>query len=136
MKNDKKRLFEAFEKICKVKLIKESFVGLSEVEDYILNKLVIRLDDLEEGENDIDLHEFEFKVNNEDFYGTISMIVDVECENEPESEFAPGYSECNITKTRIYKLELFDNFNSIAKYEYPNEFLSKLERTKTIEMYP
>lgn len=125
MNKDKKKLFEAFEKICKVKLIKESMHNVDDISDYLLNKLVLNLD-LEEGRNDVDEYEYDFKVNNEDFYGKISMSVYVECDEDEESEYAPGYSDCVVSDVLISSLEIWDNFNKII--DYPNDFLSKLEK--------
>lgn len=133
MNNEKKKLFEAFEKVCKIKLIKENYISEDEIKNYLLNKLSFNLE-LEEGTNDVDEHEFEFKINNENFYGKISMIVDVECENEDESEYAPGYSECNVTYIDIVNLSIYDNFNEIMNLDDNRIFLDKLNKTLEINI--
>jgi hypothetical protein len=126
MNKDKKKLFEAFEKICKVKLIKESMYNVDDIEEYLLDKLVLNLE-LEEGRNDVDEYEFDFKVNNEDFYGKISMSVYVECDEHKESEYAPGYSDCVVSDISITNLEIDD-------IEFSDDFISKLEKNIEINI--
>ena len=125
MNKDKKKLFEALEKICKVKLIKESMHNVDNIINYLLKNLVLNLD-LDEGINDIDEYEFDFNVNNEDFSGKISMTVYVECDNDEESEYASGYSDCFVNDISISNLEIKNNSGNII--DYPDDFLSKLEK--------
>jgi hypothetical protein len=133
MKNDKRKLFEAFEKVCGIKLIKENYIPEDAIKRYLLKELSFTLS-LEDGINDIDEEEFEFKIGNDTFYGKISMIVNVDCENEEESEFAPGYSECNVVYVEIAKLSIYDEFNEIMNLDNDREFIDNLNKELEINV--
>lgn len=127
MKNDKRKLFEAFEKVCGIKLIKENLNYEEVIKSYLLNKLSLNLD-LEEGLNEVKEHEFEFTINDEKFTGVISMTVDVTCDNEPEGEYSPAYSDCHVYYIDINDLSIYNKFDELIDINLDKEFIRKLDK--------
>lgn len=131
MNKDKKRLFEAFEKICGVKLIKEDLDTREEdiVKDYLLHKLSLSIE-LFDGDNDIEDHEFEFEVNGKKYYGSITMTIIADSNGSTGSEYSPDYGDTNIVDIDIKNVKISDEDDLLFVFDVSTdkEFIIKLER--------
>jgi hypothetical protein len=139
MNKDKKKLFEAFEKVCGVKLLKEQEEIIGEVEslkEYMLEKLSLDLD-LVPGIKKFDDKEFEFELNNKKYTGFISLIVESELVEDPGTQYAPPSSELVVKNIEISYLNVGDDDIDIIVFDVQNQnhldFIEKLE--KEIELY-
>lgn len=130
---NKKKLFEAFEKVCGIKLLKENeYDEVSEIKNYLLNNLTINTD-LNDGLNVVEDYEFEFNLNGKDYTTLLDLTINTTEYNESEGEYEPGYSTFEIDDVDIYSLTVSDENGNIFIYNDKNkdekEFIIKLENT-------
>jgi hypothetical protein len=134
MNKDKKKLFEAFEKVCGVKLLKEYYDNVDEIktiEEYLLNNLVLDLDIIP-GSKEYNNIEFDFNLNNKNYYGNISLFIESYLDKDPGTEYAPPSSELIIKEVEIINLSIGDEDGDIIVYneqnQQDNNFIEELQR--------
>lgn len=135
MDKNKKKLFEAFEKVCGIKLLKEQEFIIGEVEkikDYLLSKLVFKDIDLNDGTTIIKDKEFYFNINNKEYNGSISMKIETTFNQDSGTDFAPPTSDRTIENIEVLKLNIFDEEKSIIVFDNENQnhldFINQLEK--------
>jgi hypothetical protein len=134
MNKDKKKLFEAFEKVCGVKLLKEDYDNVDEIktiEEYLLNNLVLDLDIIP-GSKEYNNIEFDFNLNNKNYYGNISLFIESYLDKDSGTEYAPPTNELIIKEVEIINLSIGDEDGDIIVYneqnQQDNNFIEELEK--------
>jgi hypothetical protein len=134
MNKDKKKLFEAFEKVCGIKLLKEDYYNVDEIksiEEYLLNNLVLDLDIIP-GSKEYNNIEFDFNLNNKNYYGNISLFIESYLDKDSGTEYAPPTNELIIKEVEIINLSIGDEDGDIIVYneqnQQDNNFIEELEK--------
>jgi hypothetical protein len=133
MDNNKKKLFEAFEKVCGIKLLKEQDIVLGEVDsikEYMLKKFRLNLD-VVSGTKEYNDKEFDFELNGKEYYGVVSLIITAKYEEDPGTQYAPPSGEMIIENIEISYLNIGDEEGDIILFDQDNQnhidFIEKLE---------
>lgn len=111
MDKNKKKLFEAFEKVCGIKLLNEQDIVIGEVEslkEYMLENLSLDLQ-LVTGSKRFDNIDFDFELNNKKYTGIISLIV--------ESRLDPLSDQITVEDVNIKNLNVGDEDTDIIVFD-------------------
>jgi hypothetical protein len=134
MNKDKKKLFEAFEKVCGIKLLNEQDTVLGEVDSikkYMLKNFSLKID-IVSGTKEYNDKEFEFDLNNKQYYGVISLIVTAKYEEDPGTQYAPPSGDMIIENVEITYINIGDEDDDIILYDQDNQnhidFIEQLEK--------